>query len=128
MPYTPRGDVRPSEAFAQTDGEEEFYVSYFQQPARAEAEIDEAPRAWLRGFAAALDGDTPAPPAWFTVPRGAALRDRFQRGDSPPPWLPEAELDELAADLTVGGSAGSLNRYGNFDRDWEDLAAFAGRG
>ena len=127
VPYTPRGDVRPSEAFAQMDGEEEFYVSYFQQPGRAEAEIDEAPRAWLRGFAAALDGDTPAPPGWFTVPRGAALRDRFPTGDAPPAWLPEAELDALAADLAAGGSAGPLNRYRNFDRDWEDLAAFAGR-
>ena len=126
VPYTPRGDVRPSEAFAQMDGEEEFYVSYFQQPGRAEAEIDEAPRAWLRGFAAALDGDTPVPADWFTVPRGAALRDRFPM-DSPPRWLPEAELDALAADLAAGGSAGPLNRYRNFDRDWEDLAAFAGR-
>lgn len=127
VPYMPRGDVRPSEAFAQMDGEEEFYVSYFQQPGRAEAEIDEAPRAWLRGFAVALDGDTSAPPGWFSVPRGAALRDRFPTGDSPPAWLPEGELDALAADLATGGSAGPLNRYRNFDRDWEDLAAFAGR-
>lgn len=127
VPYTPRGDVRPSEAFAQMGGEEEFYVSYFQHPGRAEAEIDEAPRVWLRGFAAALDGDTPAPARWFTVPPGAALRDRFPRDDSPPRWLPDAELDALAADLAAGGSAGPLNRYRNFDRDWEDLAAFAGR-
>ena len=39
VPYTPRGDVRPTEAFAHAGGEEEFYVSYFQQPGRAEAEI-----------------------------------------------------------------------------------------
>lgn len=127
VPYTPRGDIRPSQVFAQMGGEEEFYVAYFQQPGRAEAEIDEAPRAWLRGFAAALDGETPTPAHWFTVPRGAALRDRFPEGDSPPRWLPEAELDALAADLAAGGAAGPLNRYRNFDRDWEDLAAFAGR-
>lgn len=127
VPYTPRGEVRPSVAFAQMEGDEEFYVSYFQEPGRAEAEIDRDPRGWLRGFAATLDGETPALADWVTVPRGGAMRDRFPADEGPLPWLPDDELDELAADLAAGGSAGPLNRYRNFDRDWEDLGAFSGR-
>ncbi len=47
VPYAPRGGPRPSKAFAQMGGEEEFYVSYFQEPGRAEAEIEPDVRGWL---------------------------------------------------------------------------------
>jgi pimeloyl-ACP methyl ester carboxylesterase len=52
VPYTPRGGPRPSEVFEQmgVGGTEEFYVSYFQQPGRAEAEIEPDVRGWLGGF------------------------------------------------------------------------------
>ncbi|WP_248966109.1 alpha/beta fold hydrolase [Sphaerisporangium perillae] len=47
VPYALRGGPRPSEVFAQMGGEEEFYVSYFQEPGRAEAEIEPDVRGWL---------------------------------------------------------------------------------
>ena len=50
VPYAPRGGPRPSEVFAQMGGEEEFYVSYFQEPGRAEAEIEPDVRGWLAGL------------------------------------------------------------------------------
>ena len=60
MPYAPRGGPRPTEIFARIGGPEEFYVSYFQEPGRAEAEIEPDVRGWLAGFYAALSGDTDA--------------------------------------------------------------------
>lgn len=128
VPYTPRGGPRPSEVFARLGGDEEFYVSYFQRPGRAEAEIEPDVRGWLAGFYAALSGDTmpgPKAPDPHFVGRGNAMRDRFPEGRLPA-WLGERELDFYAGEFERTGLTGALNRYRNMDRDWEDLAALDG--
>jgi epoxide hydrolase A/B len=126
VPYTPRAPVRPSEMFGQMGGDEEFYVSYFQEAGRAEAEIEPNLERWLRGFYAALDGSSPDAPGWFMVPKGAQMRDRFPTDDSLPIWLSEGEFRAHAAEFERNGITGPLNRYRNMDRDWEDLAALEG--
>ncbi|MEW2609933.1 alpha/beta hydrolase [Streptomyces sp. NPDC047880] len=128
VPYTPRGGPRPSKVFAQLGGDEEFYVSYFQEPGRAEAEIEPDVRGWLAGFYAALSSGTmPAPdaPGPHFVSRGGRLRDRFPTGRLPV-WLSENDLDVYAGEFERTGVSGALNRYRNMDRDWEDLADFDG--
>ncbi|MER6628434.1 alpha/beta hydrolase [Streptomyces sp. NPDC000987] len=129
VPYTPPGGPRPSEVFAGMGGDEELYVSYFQEPGRAEAEIEPDVRGWLAGFYAAFSGDTmPAPgaPDPHFVSRGGTLRDRFPAGRLPA-WLGEHGLDFYAGEFERTGMRGALNRYRNMDRDWEDLADFHGR-
>ncbi|WP_051819138.1 MULTISPECIES: alpha/beta fold hydrolase [Streptomyces] len=135
VPYTPPGGPRPSEVFATMAGDgtgdgggEEFYVSYFQRPGRAEAEIEPDVRGWLAGFYAALSADTmPAPgaPAPYFVSPGGTLRDRFPVGVLPS-WLGERDLDVYAGEFERSGTTGALNRYRNMDRDWADLADHAG--
>ncbi|MFD7597630.1 alpha/beta fold hydrolase [Kitasatospora sp. NPDC059812] len=128
VPYLPRGGPRPSEVFGQLGGDEEFYVSYFQEPGRAEAEIEPDVRGWLAGFYAALSADTMpaagAPDPHF-VSRGGTLRDRFPAGRRPG-WLSVEELDVYAGEFERTGMSGALGRYRNMDRDWEDLADFDG--
>ncbi|MFD4393620.1 alpha/beta fold hydrolase [Kitasatospora sp. NPDC058478] len=128
VPYLPRGGPRPSEVFAQLGGDEEFYVSYFQEPGRAEAEIEPDVRGWLAGFYAALSADTMpaagAPDPHF-VSRGGTLRDRFPAGRRPG-WLGAEELDVYAGEFERTGMSGALGCYRNMDRDWEDLADFDG--
>lgn len=128
VPYTPPGGPRPSEVFAGMGGPEEFYVSYFQQPGRAEAEIEPDVRGWLAGFYAALSADTmPAPGApdpHFVTP-GGTLRDRFPSGRRPA-WLTERDLDVYAGEFERTGLTGALNRYRSMDRDWSDLAPWSG--
>ncbi|MFG3135607.1 alpha/beta fold hydrolase [Streptomyces sp. NPDC048211] len=127
VPYTPRGGPRPSEIFAGMGGDEEFYVSRFQEPGRAEAEIEPDVRGWLAGFYAALSADTmPAPgsPDPHFAARGGTLRERFPAGR--PGWLGEDELDFYAGEFERTGLTGALNRYRNMDRDWEDLADYDG--
>jgi pimeloyl-ACP methyl ester carboxylesterase len=128
VPYAPRNDYRPTDAFAKIGGGEEFYVSYFQEPGRAEAEIEPNVRAWLAGFYAGLSADT-MPPAdggsFYLVPEGGKLSDRFV-SDTLPSWLTEADLDLYAGEFERTGLTGALNRYRNVDRDWEDLAAWDG--
>ncbi|MFD6436102.1 alpha/beta fold hydrolase [Streptomyces venezuelae] len=135
VPYTPPGGPRPGEVFAGMGGDEEFYVSYFQEPGRAEAEIEPDVRGWLAGFYAALSADTmpgPDAPDPHFVTRGGRLRDRFPGGAAAsgvrlPGWLDERDLDVYAAEFERTGLTGALNRYRAMDRDWEDLTPrFAG--
>jgi pimeloyl-ACP methyl ester carboxylesterase len=131
VPYTPPGGPRPSEVFAGMGGpeaEQEFYVSYFQRPGRAEAEIEPDVRGWIAGFYAALSAGTmPAPgaPDPHFVARGGTLRDRFPAGKLPS-WLTEEDLDVYAGEFERTGLTGALNRYRNMDRDWADLADHRG--
>ncbi|MFJ6752700.1 alpha/beta fold hydrolase [Streptomyces sp. NPDC091266] len=128
VPYSPRGGTRPTDAFAAIGGPDEFYISYFQQPGRAEAEIEPDVRGWLAGFYAGLSGDTvPSgdPTKLSLVPAGGKLSDHFVRHPLPA-WLTEADLDFYAGEFERSGLTGGLNRYRNVDRDWDDLAAWDG--
>ncbi|MFC8124733.1 alpha/beta fold hydrolase [Streptomyces sp. NPDC057302] len=129
VPYAPRNGFRPTDAFARIGGDEEFYVSYFQEEGRAEAEIEPDVRGWLAGFYASLSADTmPSPdsPSLHFVPRGGRMSDRFPTGPALPSWLTEEDLDVYASDFERTGLTGGLNRYRNVDRDWEDLAPWDG--
>ncbi|MFI7610504.1 alpha/beta fold hydrolase [Nonomuraea terrae] len=124
VPYAPRGGPRPSETLARMGGDEEFYVGYFQEPGRAEAEIEPDVRGWLAGIYAALSADTmPGPdrPDPHFVAPGGTLRDRFPAAPLPS-WLSEDDLDVYAAEFERTGMSTALHRYRNMDRDWEDLA------
>ncbi|MFD8479469.1 alpha/beta fold hydrolase [Kitasatospora sp. NPDC059673] len=129
VPYAPPGGPRPTEVFAQMGGDQEFYVSYFQEPGRAEAEMEPDLRGWLAGFYAALSADTmPAqgePDPHFVTRAGGRLRDRFPGGKLPA-WLTEDDLDVYAGEFERTGMTGALNRYRTMDRDWEDLAPYDG--
>ena len=119
-PYTPRGGPRPSEIFAHASGDAEFYISYFQQPGRAEAEIEPDIRGWLQGCYASLSGDTmPSEGAShvFYIPPGTRMRDRFVCGELPA-WLSDDDLDVYVEEFERTGFTGALNRYRNVDRDW----------
>jgi pimeloyl-ACP methyl ester carboxylesterase len=107
VPYTPRAEAPP--VFPP-----DFYVGHFQAPGVAEAEIEADVAGWLRRFYAALTDGTPG---WFGVP--------MHLPDAPlPAWADD--FDAIAATFARTGLAGPLNRYRNFARDWEDLAAFDG--
>ena len=130
VPFSPPSEVRPLEMMRAIAGDEEFYIEYFQEPGRAEAEIEADVRGWLRGFYFTISGDAPLPdPAAGTVgtiPHGAKMKDRFHQPDTLPAWLSEADVDVYAAEFEHSGFRGPLNRYRNVDRDWEDLAAWRG--
>ncbi|MGW7353912.1 alpha/beta fold hydrolase [Streptomyces sp. NPDC054784] len=127
VPYTPPGGPRPTDVYSRFGGDEEFYVSYFQEYGRAEAEMEPDVRGWLAGFYAAVSGDTRSVdgPKPYMVSAGGRLRDRFPE-DVRPGWLSDEELDVYASEFEWAGMSGALNRYRNVDRDWADLAAWRG--
>ncbi|MEP1124075.1 MAG: alpha/beta hydrolase [Ilumatobacter sp.] len=130
VPYTPPSEHRPLAMMRALAGDEEFYIEYFQEPGRAEAEIEADVRGWLHGFMFSASGDAPPlePGAGTigTIPHGAQMRDRFAWPESEPAWLTDDDLDVYANEFEHTGFRGALNRYRNVDRDWEDLAAWRG--
>ncbi len=130
VPFSPPSEMRPLAAMRAMAGDEEFYVEYFQEPGRAESEIEADVRDWLLGFMFTASGDAPPPDAAAgtvaTVPRGARMKDRFHRPDAMPAWLTDDDLAVYTSEFEHSGLRGPLNRYRNVDRDWEDLAAWRG--
>ena len=125
VPYTPRGDNKPSDFFKLLGGEEEFYIEYFQKPGRAEAEIAENPAKWLEGFYFTASGD--APPLLeneigmgFISP-GGKLKDRLKIPEHLPQWLTAEDLSFYVKQFEKSGFTGPLNRYRCVDLDWVDL-------
>ena len=130
VPYSPPGTRRPSDAFAAMGGGEEFYILYFQEPGRAEAEAELDVRFWLLGFLIAGSGEAVRPAdggTIATVPAGKTLRDRFVIPDKLPPWLSEEDVEFYTGEFERTGFRGALNRYRNVDRDWRDLQPWKGQ-
>ncbi|MGW5677649.1 alpha/beta fold hydrolase [Streptomyces sp. NPDC003860] len=128
VPYAPWTGPRPSDVFAQMGGDGEFYVSYFQEPGRTEAEVEPDVRGWLAGFYAGLSADTmPSDDvsSFYFVKQGEKLSDGFPVGRRPS-WLTDEVLDVYAGEFERTGLTGGLNRYRNMDRDWEEFADWRG--
>lgn len=133
VPYTPPGGRRPLEAFrAMASSDHWFYIDYYQEPGRAEAETEPDVAAWLLGFYYSASGEgalTAEGGGIAMVPRHGRQRDRFQYPPEGtlPGWLSQDDLAFYAGEFERTGFGGGLNRYRNVDRDWEDFAAFAHR-
>ena len=128
--YDPRNEHRPSEVFRAMGGEDEFYIEYFQEPGRAEAEIAEDPARWLEGFYFSASGDNP-PPAEGEKPMGLVspggrLADRMRFPDDPLDWMTADDLAFYVDEFARAGFTGGLNRYRCVDLDWEDFRAWHG--
>jgi pimeloyl-ACP methyl ester carboxylesterase len=130
VPYAPPAPptgLAPTSRMRAMAGDNEFYVEYFQQPGRAEAEIETDVRQWLLGFYWCASGDVTNGPNISVVERGKTMREKFVYPATLPQWLTEADLDVYTREFEYSGFFGPLSRYRNVDRDWEDLAAFADR-
>lgn len=126
-PPAPPSEPKPTARMRAAAGDDEFYVEYFQQVGRAEAEIEEDVRQWLLGFYWCASGDVVNGPNISRVDRGRRLKDKFVYPDQMPAWMSEADLDVYVREFQYSGFFGPLSRYRNVDRDFEDLAAFAGQ-
>jgi pimeloyl-ACP methyl ester carboxylesterase len=122
VPFLPRSwtDPRPTGAMRVIAGDGEFYQLYFQEPGRAEAELEADVRRAMTMFLYALSGDPPPEKRWrFRFNKGEKLLDSGGGPDRLPDWLTEADLDYFTAEFTRTGFRGPLNWYRNLDRMWE---------
>jgi epoxide hydrolase A/B len=104
-----------------------FYQLYFQEPGKAEADLERDVRdSHLRLFNAASASAPPQQRWRFLFSPSETLMDTLPRADGLPPWLKEDELAEYVKEFTRTGFRGGLNWYRNLDRDRELLGFLAG--
>ncbi|HJM34986.1 MAG TPA: alpha/beta hydrolase, partial [Acidimicrobiales bacterium] len=114
VPFSPRNRHKPTDIFRFIGGDEEFYIEYFQEPGRAEAEIALNPKRWLEGFYFSASGDSPPlkpgeKSMGFVAP-GSFLGDRFLFPSEPLSWMTEEDLNFYAEEFHKAGFTGGLNR------------------
>ena len=126
VPYTPRASSPPLQALKRVFADRFFYIIYFQEPGRAESELEADVRKSMRTILYDWSGDAPEGAAVARKPEDARLFDDAPEPERLPPWLSEADLDYYVSEFQRTGFRGGLNRYRNMDRDWEDLTHLAG--
>jgi pimeloyl-ACP methyl ester carboxylesterase len=123
VPYIQRAwtDPRPTDAMKLMVGDQyNFYQLYFQEPSKAEAELEADVRKSLLGFLYSASGDPPPEQRWrFLFNRTETLLDTVTVPATLPHWLTEEDLDFFVREFTRNGFRGGLNWYRNIDRMWE---------
>jgi pimeloyl-ACP methyl ester carboxylesterase len=104
-----------------------FYFLYFQEPGRAEAELDGNVEAFLRAMLYTISGD--APHDWATTmvggPKTGTMLPHLLQPDVLPPWLGADDLALYVAEFSRTGFRGGLNWYRCADASWELTAAWS---
>ena len=126
VPYTPRASSAPLQALKRVFADRFFYIIYFQEPGRAESELEADVRKSMRTILYDWSGDAPEGAAVARKPEDARLFDDALEPERLPSWLSETDLDYYVSEFQRTGFRGGLNRYRNMDRDWEDLTHLAG--
>ncbi|WP_225009044.1 MULTISPECIES: alpha/beta fold hydrolase [Novosphingobium] len=103
-----------------------FYQEYFQQPGKAEAELEADVRRFLRVFLHSISGEAPAG-AWPLKPVDSLLLDGLPEPTAPSAWLSDADLDYYVAEFMASGLRGPLNRYRNHENDFAFLKGWTGK-
>jgi pimeloyl-ACP methyl ester carboxylesterase len=126
VPYFPRGPVSLTQAMRQAAGEN-FYMIYFQEPGKAEAELERDVRATILRMLYAASGDATGSDRWQpVVPQGKDLIASMGAPAALPRWLTQADLNFYTAEFERTGFTGGLNWYRAIDMTWELMAAYTG--
>ena len=112
---------------AEMAGDDVFYVNHFQEVGKAEAEIEEDVRRWLLGFYWCAGGDIEDGPNIGLVRNGGTIKEKLVQPEVMPEWMTDQDLDVYTNEFEYSGFFGPLSRYRNVNRDWEDLAPYAGQ-
>lgn len=126
VPYNGRSPVSPMDAMRARNGNNFFYIVYFQEWNVAEREFDADPRGILSRLYASPD--TPREPPQITDPKRSAggWIGRLGAPKELPPWLAQEDLDFYVSEFEEAGFRGGINYYRNFHRNWEITQELAG--
>ena len=118
--------TKPTDIFKMINGENFFYILYFQTVGVAEAELDPQVEKCMRGilWAASGEGFT----AETSVPRpaeGTGFLDAMMAGDTVPlpEWCTEDDLAVYIDSFSASGFFGPVSWYRNLDRNYARVAS-----
>lgn len=101
----------------------EFYMVYFQEEGRAEAELEEDLDFTIRSFLASNQSKG----AFRTHLNQGHLLSHSEVFDPLPAWLEEQDIKEYVRSFSKSGMRGPLSYYRNIDRNWRLMEAFEGK-
>jgi len=111
----------------QLAGEGHFYQLYFQEPGKAEAELEADVRKSMRMLLYSASGDASPEKRWrFLFNKSETFLDTGVAPERLPAWLAEADLDFFVGEFERTGFRGGLNWYRNIDALWESTPFLSG--
>jgi pimeloyl-ACP methyl ester carboxylesterase len=125
VPHSGRGPMPPTQMFKAVFGDNFFYILYFQEPGKAEKELEADVRRTMRMLLFSASG-SPAPgEARAPLHKSAGFLDQMQDPTTMPAWLTEKDLDYFTNEFKRSGFRGGLNWYRNMDRNFNLMGAWA---
>src|SRR5690606_20969069 len=111
VPFLPRLPVRPLTMMKTMAGDRFLYILYFQEPGKAEAELDPRAREMMRGmlFTASGDVDPEHLRRMTQLPKSAKFLDGIVQPEKLPAWLSEEDLAVYVGEFERTGFRGGLN-------------------
>lgn len=127
VPYMPRTPMRPTDVMKAMWKDKFFYMLYFQEPGRAEAELEADVERTMRMTLYSASGSVgeDVEPR-MDLPKSAGFLDMMIDPETLPEWLSTEELGVYTEAFGRTGFSGGLNWYRNFDRNWELMGAWNG--
>jgi len=126
VPFMPRLPISPLQMMKTMAGDRFFYILYFQEPGKAESELDPRAREMMANMLYTASGSIdPSHYQKMDLPKTAKFLDGMAAPEKLPDWLSEADVEYYVGEFERTGFRGGLNWYRNFDRNWELLAPFA---
>ncbi|MFT3853113.1 MAG: alpha/beta hydrolase [Ilumatobacteraceae bacterium] len=128
VPFAPPGEVATTEGMKAGMGDTWFYFLHFQEPGRAEAELEGAVEPFLRGFFHSLSGDSPRRPfeALAGGTRPGTVFEHLSQPDAQPAWMTDEDLAFYVGEFERTGFRGGLSWYRSADTTWALSGAFNG--
>ena len=119
VPFRPRGDSPPLATLKAIFKDRFFYQLYFQEPGKAEAELEKDPALTIRKFYHMASGEMNTSLLSEKSADADLLSDLPDPGTQMGPWISEEDVNFYASEFKQSGFRGPLCYYRNMDLTWE---------
>jgi len=119
VPFRPRGDSAPLATLKAIFKDRFFYQLYFQEPGKAEAELERDPAQTIRKFYHMASGEMNTSLLSEKPADADLLSDLPDPGSQMGSWITEEDVAFYASEFKNSGFRGPLSYYRNLDLTWE---------
>ena len=119
VPFRPRGDSPPLATMKAIFKDRFFYQLYFQEPGKAETELEKDPALTIRKFYHMASGEMNTSLLSEKSADADLLSDLPDPGTEMGPWISEEDVSFYANEFRQSGFRGPLSYYRNMDLTWE---------